>query len=88
MSSTWLIYSGALMVLLSAGLMMFTGRPVTPVRRDPTSIACGVIIFAAVCVLALLLGAPAAIAVSGACFWMAAAITGTYAVRGRIGSRG
>ncbi|GAA1905172.1 hypothetical protein GCM10009837_30940 [Streptomyces durmitorensis] len=88
MSSAWLIYSGALVVLLSAVLMMFMGRPVTPAWRDTTSMACGVITFAVVCALALLIGAPAQVAVSGACFWMAGAITGTNAVRGRIGSPG
>ncbi|MEU5953633.1 hypothetical protein [Streptomyces sp. NPDC047525] len=88
MSSTWLIYSGALVVLLSAVLMMFMGRPVTPVWRDTASVVCGVITFAVVCVLALLLGAPAQVAVSGACFWMAGAISSTHAVRGRIGARG
>lgn len=87
MSSTWLIYSGALMVLLSIGVLIFVGRPMTPVWRDTTSIACGVVIFAVVCVLALLLHTPAQIAVSGACFWMAAAITSVHAVRGRISSQ-
>ncbi|MGW7071951.1 hypothetical protein ACWGII_41560 [Streptomyces sp. NPDC054855] len=87
MSSTWLIYSGALMVLLSIGILFFVGRPTTPAWRDTTSIACGVVVFAAVCVPALLLHAPARIAVSGACFWMAAAITGIHAVRGRTSSQ-
>lgn len=87
MSSTWVIYSGALMVLLSIGVLIFVGRPMTPVWRDTTSIACGVVIFAVVCVLALLLHTPAQIAVSGACFWMAAAITSVHAVRGRISSQ-
>ncbi|WP_371528043.1 hypothetical protein OG302_20115 [Streptomyces sp. NBC_01283] len=88
MSSTWFIYSGALMVLLSIGVLILAGRPATPVRRDATSVASGVVIFAAVCALALLLHAPAHIAVSGACFWMAAAITAVHAVRGRSRSQG
>ncbi|WP_367043892.1 hypothetical protein [Streptomyces sp. Je 1-332] len=87
MSSTWLIYSGALMVLLSIGVLIFVGRPVIPAWRDVPSIVGGVGIFAVVCVLALVLGAPAHIAVSGACFWMAAAITSVHAVRGRTGAR-
>lgn len=87
LSSSWLIYSGALMVLLSIGVLFFVGRPTTPAWRDTTSIACGVVVFAVVCVLALLLHAPAQIAISGACFWMAAAITGMHAVRGRISSQ-
>ncbi|MEU3740215.1 hypothetical protein AB0E78_24515 [Streptomyces sp. NPDC032198] len=88
MSSTWLIYSGALMVLLSAGVMIFAGRPVTPPWRDTKSIASGVAVGAVVCVLGLALGAPARIAVSGACFWLAASMICVHALRGRIGSRG
>ncbi|MGW7076438.1 hypothetical protein [Streptomyces sp. NPDC054866] len=89
MSSTWLIYSGALMVLLSIGVMIFAGRPVTPPWHDTASIASGVAVGAVVCVLALVLGAPPRVAVSGACFWLAAVITGTHALRGRgrVGSR-
>ncbi|MGW7411560.1 hypothetical protein [Streptomyces sp. NPDC054863] len=88
MSSTWLIYSGALMMLLSAGIMVATGRPATPVRRDTVAIATGVAVGVLMCVIALMLHTPARIAVSGSCFWMAAAITGTHAVRGRFDSRG
>ncbi|MGW6021068.1 hypothetical protein [Streptomyces sp. NPDC055099] len=87
MSSTWLIYSGALMVLLSIGVLFFAGRPTTPAWRDTPSIACGVVVFAVVCVLALLLDAPPGIAVSGACFWMAATITAAHAIRGRTSSQ-
>ncbi|MGW5864259.1 hypothetical protein ACWFRJ_19065 [Streptomyces sp. NPDC055239] len=87
MSSTWPIYSGAVMVLLSGVFMILAGRPTTPVWRDTTSIAIGVVVGAAVCVLALALGTSAQVAVSGACFWLAAAITGASAARGRIGSR-
>ncbi|MGW7272050.1 hypothetical protein ACWGH5_16150 [Streptomyces sp. NPDC054864] len=87
LNSSWLIYSGALLVLVSIGVLFFVGRPTTPAWRDTTSIACGVVVFAVVCVLALLLHAPAQIAVAGACFWMAAAITGVHAVRGRNSSQ-
>ncbi|MGW5736036.1 MULTISPECIES: hypothetical protein [Streptomyces] len=88
MSSTWLIYSGALMVLLAAGIAMVAGRPVMPAWRDTTAIAAGVGAGALVCVLGLAFGAPAWTAVSGGCFWLAATMTGTHALRGRAGSRG
>lgn len=88
MSSTWLIYSGALTVLLSAGIMVVAGRPVTPPWRDAKSIAAGVAVGVIVCVIGLALGAPARTAVSGACFWLAGTMTGVHALRGRVGSRG
>ncbi|MVO83923.1 hypothetical protein GPA10_03865 [Streptomyces sp. p1417] len=86
MSSSWLIYSGALLVLLSVGILMVTGRPAMSIWRDMPSIAAGVVLGAAVCVIALVCQAPAQTAVSGACFWMAAAITGVHAVRGHRGA--
>ncbi|MFD9885170.1 hypothetical protein ACFWZT_27320 [Streptomyces alboflavus] len=88
MSSSWLIYSGAVLMLLSVGILMSTGRPATSVWRDVTAMATGVALGAFVCVFALVLHVPPGTAVSGACFWTAAVITGVHAVRGRVGSRG
>ncbi|MGW6055807.1 hypothetical protein [Streptomyces sp. NPDC055189] len=87
MSSTWLIYSGALMVVLAAGITMVAGRPVMPPWRDAPSVVAGVGAGALVCVLGLAFGSPASTAVSGGCFWLAATMTAVHALRGRVGSR-